>query len=275
MLKTLEKIILCFIFILFTSHGIFAKEIRIDEKEIFLTDLNHINITNDLAKDIKQIKELVNRKRPKALYIEQWLLLEPHNKKLLSDLHKITKKYNAKLYLVIGKNTWFGHRGVSNTLEAYKLYGKEVDGIVLRVEPNKANVWKDDMGLKAQVLNQMLDAYSAIHNKFKKENKQFVAEFPFWLSDFKGPLRSFPEDVCHYADKIIFLIDDPEKLDTLEIKWNDVTCRYNINLTKRATTQTEESLNEIYKKLKTNLTFYSNFNGFIIDSDSKLLSNEQ
>lgn len=281
MIKVNKKIIiviLIFSLFIMSSNKLYAKN-EIDEKgREYITDLNHINITNDLTKDFKLLENSIETKRPKAIYIEQWIIVEPHNKKLLKKLSKITKEYEAKLYIVIGKNTWFGKRGFENTSEAYKLYGKYIDGVVLRVEPNKTNVWKDDLSIKAQVLNHMLDAYSAIHQYAKKLDKQFIAEFPFWLNDFKGPNGSFSEDACKYTDKIIFLIDDLEKmdeLDELDINWNDISCRYNINLTKRALDKTEESIIEIYKKLKVKLPLYSNFNGFIIDSDSQLLDNTE
>lgn len=250
-------------------------KIKTDEiKKEQITDFNHINITNELTKDLKGLKAFIEINRPKAIYLEQWITAEPHNKKLLKKLSKIAKKHNIKFYLVIGKNTWFGNRGVSNTLASYEVYEKYIDGIVLRVEPNKVNVWKDDLSIKAQILNQMLDAYSGIYQETKKREKQFLVEFPFWFSDFKGPKASFSEDACKYSDKISFLIDDIDQLDLLDdldIQWNDITCRYNINLTKRAINQNEEGINKIYKRLKAKLPMYSNFNGFIIDSDSTLL----
>lgn len=279
MTRTNQKLITTILIIslfLISSNELYAKVKIAEHGREYITDLDHINIINDLTKDLNLLEDLVEAKRPKAIYIEQWITAESHNKKLLKKLSKIRKKYKTKFYIVVGKNTWFGKRGLENTLQAYDLYGKYVDGIILRVEPNKANVWKDDLSIKAQVLNQMLDAYSAIHQHAKKLNKQFIAEFPFWLSDFKGPNGSFSEDACRYTDKVIFLIDDLEKmkqLDELDIKWNDISCRYNINLTKRALDKTEESIIEIYKKLKAILPLYSNFNGFIIDSDSSLLSN--
>jgi|GEM_PF-3094478 len=246
------------------------KEVILDEKKIYLTNLTDINITNDSTKDLESLKKLIDSKRPKAIYLEQWITMEPNNENILKKLQQIAKKNNIKFYLIIGKNVWFGERGLKNTLAALDTYGKYIDGIVLRVEPNKANVWKDDFSIKAQILNLMLDAYSAIHIETKKRNKTFIAEFPFWLSDFKGPNRTFSQDTCMHTDKIIFLIDDPEKLDKLEINWHDVTCTYNIDITKRATNQTEDSVRDIYHKLKEKLTLYSNFNGYIIDSDSTL-----
>ena len=246
------------------------KKAIVDEKKIYLTNLNNINITNDSTKDLKSLKKLIDSKSPKAIYLEQWITMEPHNKDILKKLEKIADKKNIKLYLIIGKNVWFGERGLKNTLAALDTYGKYIDGIVLRVEPNKANVWKDDFSIKAQILNLMLDAYSAIHTETKKRNKTFIAEFPFWLSDFKGPHKTFSQDACMHTDKIIFLIDDPEKLDKLEINWHDVTCAYNIDITKRATNQTEDSVRDIYYKLKEKLTLFSNFNGYIVDSDSTL-----
>ena len=240
------------------------------DKKLILTNLDNINITNDLTKDKKLLEKTIKEKRPKSIYLEQWITLEPNRKDILKTLNKIAKKYNAKFFLVIGKNTWFGNRGISNTLAAYDMYGEYVDGIVLRLEPNKVNVWKDDASIKAQILNQMLDAYAAIYNKAKKRNKAFVVEFPFWFSDFEGPLRSFSQDACLYSDKIIFLIDNLKKLNDLKTKWNDIPCLYQINLTKRATNQTEDSIEVIYKKLYEDLTFYQNFNGFIVDSDNNI-----
>lgn len=248
------------------------------EKEIYLTNLNHINITYEAAGNINKIKELIKEKKPKAIYIEQWIIADPKHKKLLKQLWEIVKKEQIKLYLVIGKNTWWGDRGKANAIGAYDLYGKYIDGLVLRIEPNKTNLWKkieDDpiFNAKATILNLMLDAYSAIYLEAKKRKKAFIAEFPFWFSDFKGPYKSFSQNVCDYAHKVSFLIDNIEKLEELDLPWNSVTCTYNINLTKRALSQTDEGIKEIYNKLKTHLTFYANFNGFIIDSDSKLLEN--
>ena len=255
--------------VLSTGNTTLAKEAHTVDKKIFLTNLNHINITIESIKDLKELKRLICLRNPKAIYIEQWILEEPGNKNLIKKLQKIAKKTSCKFYLVVGRSSWFGRRGVINTIDNLNKYGKYIDGIVLRVEPNKVNVWKDDIGVQAQILNQMLDAYSAIYHETKKRDKAFIAEFPFWLSDYKGPLKSFSQNVCDYTDKIIFLIDDLEKLEKLDM-WNNVTCMYNINLTKRASGQTEESIHETFKKLKTKLTFYSNFNGFIIDSNSTL-----
>lgn len=253
-----------------------AKESKTEsyEKKLRLTNLNNINITNELAKNKNKTEELIKNKRPKALYLEQWILLEPNNKNLLRNLSKLTKKYQTKLYLIVGRNTWFGKRGASNTVEAFDTYGEYVDGIVLRILPNKTNVWKDDNAIRAQVLNQMLDAYYAIYLKAKKRNKSFIVEYPFWLSDFKGPLKSFSENTCDYADRIIFIIDNAEMLDKIATKWNDVTCSYGINLTKRATMQNEELIKELYKKLNSKLTLYANFIGYIIDSDSTLTDSD-
>lgn len=239
-----------------------------EEKKDFLINTIGLNITNDDTKDIKNLNQLIKTKRPKAIYLEQWILLELQNKKLLKKLHKIAKKIDSKLYLVIGKNSWFGDRGISNTLDYLNFYEKDIDGIVLRVEPNKINVWKDDISITTQILNQMLDAYLGIYKETRKRNKVFVVEFPFWYSDFIGPLRSFPEDACAYSNRVSFLIDKPEKLKELK-NWNNISCLYNINLTKRATTHTEEELANIYNELKEKLSFYSNFNGFILDSDTK------
>lgn len=251
----------------------YAKTVKTKEynRDIYLSDLNNINLTNETSKNLKEFRKIIKSKVPKSIFIEEWLLSESHNKKLLKKLRKITKKYNVKFYIVIGKNTWFGKRGLSKTLIAYDLYGKYTDGIVLRLEPNKTNVWqKYGDTYKARILNQMLDAYSAIYIKSKELNKDFIVEFPFWFSDFIGPLKSFPQDVCTYADKIIFLIDDEEKLEDLKIKWNDVTCRYYINLTKRANDKSEEKIKDLYHKINSNISFFSNFHGYIIDSDSIL-----
>ncbi|MBI2996647.1 MAG: hypothetical protein HYY52_08110 [Candidatus Melainabacteria bacterium] len=247
------------------------------DKNYLLTDLTHINITKSSLKKKNYIKKLIHEKRPKAVYLEQWLLFEPENKNLLKKLRKVTKKTNTKFYLVIGKNFWFGRRAVDNAIEAYNLYEKYIDGIVLRVEPNKSNVWKEDASIKTQILNLMLDGYSVIYKEAKKRNKSFIAEFPFWFSDFKGPFKIFSEDVCSYADKIVFLIDKPERIDDLDkekIEWNKITCPYNINLTKRATSQDEDTLKDTYEKLNKKLTFYSNFNGYLIDADSDFTSDD-
>lgn len=269
--KTIKAILITILLFSFIEGYCSAKVIF--PKETYLTNLNHLNITNESTRNIKQLKELIKSKRPKAIYLEQWILLEPHNKKLIKKLHKIAQKNKIKFYLVVGKNSWIGDRGKTNTLSYFNQYRKYIDGIVLRAEPNKINVWKDDdPGLKAKILNLMLDAYSAIYIEVKRYDKQFIAEFPFWYSDFKGPLKPFPEDVCTYSSKVIFLIDDPKKLNNFPTDWNDITCIYNINLTKRATTLNDEKINEVLNKLKSTNTFYSNFNGFIIDSDSPLLN---
>lgn len=284
--KSNKKISCYDLFILFTVLYLifipasFANEQNTEqllkEKEIYLTNLNHINITYETAENTKKIKELIKEKKPKAIYIEQWIIADPKHKKLLKQLRGMTTKDQIKLYLVIGKNTWWGDRGKANAIGAYDLYGKYIDGLVLRIEPNKTNLWKkieDEpiFNAKATLLNLMLDAYSAIYLEAKKRKKAFIAEFPFWFTDFKGPYKSFSQNVCDYAHKVSFLIDSTEKLEELDLPWNSVTCTYNINLTKRALSQTDEGIKEIYNKLKTNLTFYANFNGFIIDSDSKLL----
>lgn len=278
MLKIIQKFLLAgflSLFIVIPGQNLHAKEksSSISNKEVHLTDLSHINITNESTKNLKTLEELIKHKRPKALYLEQWITLEPHNKKILKKIYKLAKKYNSKFYLVIGKNIWIGTRGVANTLAAYDMYGKHVDGIVLRLEPNKINVWKDEF--KVQILNQMLDAYSGIYHEAKKRKKNFIVEFPFWFSDFQGPLKSFSQDACDYSDKVSFIIDNLELLDTLKTKWNNITCIYNINLTKRVTELSEEVIEETYRKLKRNLTFYSNFNGFIIDSDITIIEDPE
>lgn len=266
-----------FIFItilLLSCKDVTAKE-EIINKEQYLTNLNNVNITKEYAQDPKKLKELIAKNKGiKALYLEHWILYETKNIKTLKKLHKIAKKNDIRFYLVTGKNSWFGKRGLKNTMEVYDTYGKYVDGIVLRVEPNKINVWKkDDIATHAQILNEMLDAYSAIYSEAKQRNKKFIAEFPFWLSDYEGPLKTFSQNVCEYTDKIIFLIDNTEKLDSLNIRWNDVPCSYNINLTKKALQQTEDGIKNIYQKLKAKLSLYQNFQGYIIDPDTTL--NEQ
>ena len=276
MQTSLRKIIFILISLLMLfsefQFEVFAKKNEnLVTKDIILTNINNINITNDSTKNFKALEELIINKKPKAIYLEQWITLEPHNKKLLSKLKKFTKKNKIKFYLVIGKNTWFGDRGVTNGKAAFNFYEKYVDGIVLRLEPNKTNVWKDDVAIKAQILNLMMDSYATLFLEAKKRSKQFLVEYPFWFSDFNGPIKTFPQDTCEYSDKIIFLIDDLKKLEELQIKWNDVPCMYSINLTKRALNQPDDSLYEIYKKLKSKLTLYANFSGYIVDSDSFLL----
>src|SRR3989338_6430610 len=265
--EVLMKVIFVFLVLLFslnnpeTAQSKDAEPISSkSESNIHFSNTNNINITNNLTKNLKKLKTFIKAVKPKSIYLEQWILLEPHNKKLLKKLSKIAKKNKTSFYLVIGKNTWFGNRGIANTVASLDLYGKYIDGIVLRVEPNKVNVWKDDF--KVQILNQILDSYACIHNEAKKRNKQFFVEFPFWFTDFKGPLRSFSEDACLYSDKVIFLIYNPTKLDSLDIKWNDITCKYNIDLTKRATELSDDSISDAYKKIQKKLPFYSNFNGF-------------
>lgn len=235
-------------------------------------NINYLNITNESTKNKKELKKLIKTYEPKAIIVEQWILLEPNNKKLLKKLHKLTKKLNMKLYLATGKNSWFGRRGLANAVDSLKEYGKHIDGLILRTEPNKLNVWKDDMSIKAQILNQMLDAYSAILIESKKQDKKFIAEFPFWFTDFEGPLKTFSQNVCDFSNEIIFLIDDLKKLEELTIDWNNVTCRYSINLSKRATGLDDEKIKETFNKLNSNRAFYSNFAGFIIDLDLMGLS---
>lgn len=273
-LKTkLIFVLISLVLITFNPSNSYAKKLK-NEKDIFLTNLNHINITEETAKDIKTIQELIITKRPKAVYLEHWITDDPKNKNLPKKLKKIANKYDAKFYLVIGRNSWFGTRGLNHTIDFLNRYENDIDGLVLRTEPNKVNVWKDDLDIQAQILNQMLDAYSAINIEMKKRGKQFIVEYPFWFSDFLGPeKKSFSQHVCEYSSKIIFLIDNLDKLDELyklKVVWNDISCPYNINLTKRATGQDEKTTHKTYKKLKERLTLYSNFNGFLIDSDSTL-----
>ncbi len=242
---------------------------QIDKKHL-LTELDHINISVRAAKNVKSVEELVKSKRPKAIYIEQWILAEKGNENLLQKLHKIAHKYEAKLYLFIGRDSWFGRKGLVNVIAALDQYENHIDGIILKTQPNKINIWKNAVEFQVQTLNQMLDAYSAIYIETKKRNKQFIADFPFWFSAYEGPKKSFAENVCDYTDKVIFLIDDLDKLEKLDIKWNDITCAYNIDLTKHATVLSDDDISDMYKTIKSKLTFYSNFNGFIIDSDSNV-----
>lgn len=247
-----------------------AKEITLT-REAYLSNLNSFMLTKEFSEDKEKLEELLKTKKTKAVYIEEWLLQESKDKNFLKKLRKITNNYECKLFLVTGRNIWFGKRGVDGIISAYNNYESNIDGIVFRIEPNKSNVWKDDLDIQAQILNQMLDAFSAIYSETRKRNKIFIVEVPFWLSEFHGPNKSFTEDICSYTDKIVFLIDDKEKLDKLESKWNDVTCPYNINLGKRATRQsTEAEISELYTKVQEKLIFYSNFNGYIIDTDSTL-----
>ena len=240
-----------------------------DEKEL-LTDITHINITGRIAKNIEAVEKLVKEKRPKAIYIEQWILAEKGNENLAQKLHKIAHKNEAKFYLFVGRDNWFGRRGLVNVLAALDQYGNDIDGIVLKTQPNKTNIWKNSTDFQAQLLNQMLDAYSAIHTEAKRRNKLFIADFPFWFSDYNGPKKSFSENVCDYTDKVIFLIDDLTKLKSLNINWNDITCLYSIDLTKHATQLSDDDVSDMYKTIKSKLTFYSNFNGFIVDSSSNI-----
>ena len=275
--KTINSIFFGFFILIITftatTNPVYAKKEREITDEIKLTDLNNLNITLNHAKDLKLVKNLLETKRPKAIYIEQWILiqleLEEGNKKVLQKLYKIAKKNDSKLFLFIGKDSWFGQKGLSNTIAAYNTYGNYVDGIVLKNMPNKTNIWRDDnVEFQAQVLNQVLDGYSAIHHHAKKINKMFIADFPFWFSDFKGPKNNFSQNVCDYVDRVIFLIDDIEKLENLDIKWNDITCMYNIDLTRKASQLSPTEVEKAYKLIKSKLSFYSNFAGFIIDSDS-------
>ena len=251
------------------SEAKFKTDEQINEKEL-LTDINHINITVRTAKNIDLVESLIKEKRPKAIYIEQWIIAEKGNENLLEQLHKITHKYEAKLYLFVGRDNWFGRRGLVNVLAALDQYGDHIDGIILKTQPNKINIWKDSTEFQAQILNQMLDAYSAIYIEAKRRNKLFIVDFPFWLSDYNGPKKNFSESVCDYTDKVIFLIDDLKVLEKLDLKWNDITCLYSIDLTKHATQLSDDDISEMYKIIKSKFIFYSNFNGFIVDSDSKV-----
>lgn len=240
-------------------------------RETFLTNLNSFILTKEYADDTHKLEELIEEKKPKAIYVEEWIVSESKDKNYLKKLKKLTSKHNLKLFLVTGRNVWFGQRGVDGIINAYNTYETNLDGIVFRIEPNKSNVWKDNSDIQAQILNQMLDAFSAIYKETQKRNKLFIVEVPFWLGEFHGPLKTFTEDICTYSDRIVLLIDDAEKLDKLESKWNDLTCSYSINLGKRATRQTsDEKINELYSKVQEKLIFYSNFNGYIIDTGSIL-----
>ena len=255
-----------------SSLPIYSKSnININEKQIYLNNFRHLNIAPHHAKNLNLLKKVIQEKKPKALYLEQWILAEKGNENLLKDLRKIAKKNKIKLFLFIGRNTWFGQRGAANTIASLDLYGKHIDGLVLRTQPHRINIWKeDDIQTHAEILNLMLDSYANIYRETQKRDKLFIAEFPFWYSDYIGLGKSFSETACQYADKVYFLIDDLDKLETLDIPWNNVNCSYSINLTKKGIGKTIESINNIYERVKSKLTFYSNFQGFVIDSDSKL-----
>lgn len=274
--KTKRKVLIVFLVftIILTTSGmprVFSKEKTLN-KSAFLTNIHQVNITIDSTKNIKNLKNIIKNKRPKLIYLEQWVLEEPGNKRLLKKIYKIAKKNDVKLFLVIGKNIWVGKRGVHNTINAFNAYGKYIDGIVLRVEPNKTNIWKNqDESMKSQLLNLLLEGYAGAYKESKNRDKKFHVEFPFWYSDFNGPIKVFSQDACDFCDSVHFLIDDIEKLETLKIKWNEITCPYSINITKRANGHDKESLQKIYNKINLDLTFYSNFRGFIVDSDSILL----
>ena len=233
-----------------------------------LTEITHINLSARIVKDTNLIENLIKERSPKAIYIEQWILVEKGNENLLQKLYKIAHKHDIKLYLFVGKDSWFGRKGLVNVIAALDQYGSYIDGIILKTQPNKTNIWNDSLEFQAQVLNQMPDAYSAIYIEAKKRNKQFIVDFPFWLSDYQGPKKNFSENVCDFADKVIFLVDSLEKLEKLDIKWNDLTCQYSIDLTKHATVLSDDDVSDMYKTIKSKLIFYSNFNGFIVDSDS-------
>ena len=264
--------IIALILFLIIEFPNFSHSKEIIGKEQFLLDTKEINLTLKDTKDINTLKKLLKEQSPRTIYLEQWITMEKGNKNLLKKLHKITKKNDIKLFLFIGRDSWIGKRGVANALASFEQYGNYIDGLVLRTQPDKLNIWdKTDVNIQAQILNQMLDAYSAIYIELKKHNKIFIAEFPFWYSDFQGPLKSFSQNVCDYTDKIIFLIDDTDKLESLDIKWNKITCRYSIDLTKKALGPTIEDTHSIYKSIKSRLAFYQNFSGFIVDSDYKKL----
>ncbi len=270
-IKKLTVLILVLLMFLTSQIKCFSHEQEFKDKDFYLKDLKSLMLTMDYANDFSKLEEELINKDPSILFIEEWLVAEMKDKNFLKKLRKLTKKHNTKLILATGKNIWFGKRGVENIFIAYEKYQEYVDGIVLRIEPSKSNVWKnDDESIQVQILNQMLDAYSAIYSDAQKRNKLFIAEFPFWLTEFQGPKGSFSNDACLYTDKIIFLIDDEEKLKDKKLKWNDITCPYLINIAERATRQNSGKVNEYYKTLKNDLTLYQNFNGYIIDTGEKI-----
>ena len=270
-LKKISSVIISTLFLTINLTN-FAYSKETTNKEEYLSDIKEINLALNDTKNLKNIKQLIKERHPRAIYLEQWITMEKGNENLLKKLYKITKKNDIKLFLFIGRDSWIGKRGLANALASFEQYRDYIDGLVLRTQPDKLNIWnKDDVNIQAEVLNQMLDAYSAIYTELKKHNKTFIAEFPFWYSDYQGPLKSFSQNVCDYSDKIIFLIDNTDKLETLDIKWNAITCRYSIDLTKKALGPTLEDTKDIYKSIKARLTFYQNFSSFIVDSDYKEL----
>ncbi len=267
----MKNIVYLIILLLNVSFSLIANAAIVESpsRSKILTNVNNYALTKDYANDLDKLTEFLSNNPVKSIFIEQWLLQESDNKKLLKSLYSITKKHNSKLYLVTGKNSWLGYRGVDAIIPLYKQYGKYIDGIVFRCEPNRLNIWKDE-SIKVQALNQMLDSYSTIYNYAKKNKKAFIVEFPFWFADFIGPKGSFSDDACMLADKIVLLVDDEEKISNLQVKWNDSACPYYINLGLRATRQSEDKAKELYKLINKKVVFYSNFQGFIVDPSTKL-----
>jgi len=232
--------------------------------------IENINITTEAVSNLNELQEQINNLKPKNIFIEERLLYQKKNNNILKDLKKIAKKNSSKLFVVVGKNTWIGKRGIDNTLEAFKVYKNNIDGIVLRLEPNKTNIWQNyELEYKAQMLNHMLDAYSAISKETAKYGKEFVAEFPYWLADFQGPLRTFSQDACLYADRVVLLIDDEDMYEVLGNKWNDLFCHYHISLSKKANSKTNSEIVKLHKKFNNKLSFDSYFKGYIFDLDFK------
>lgn len=228
--------------------------------------IKNINITDADINDLKILEEKISLVRPKYIFIEQRLIVDSKDKKIAKKIHKISKKNKSKLYLVTGSNSWYTSIGTKNTIADINTFHKNIDGLVLRMSPDKTNIWQKEVEeFKIKILNQMLDNYVKIAKAAKKKNLTFIPEFPFWFSDFKGPKNNFSEDVCQITDKVIFLINDKNKLEEFEIEWNEISCKYLIDVTKRATELTPESSNEAIKFINQNLTLKENFEGYIQD----------
>ncbi|MBI1858710.1 MAG: hypothetical protein HYR97_06340 [Candidatus Melainabacteria bacterium] len=216
--------------------------------------IENINITTEAVGNLNELQKQINNLHPKNIFIEERLLYQKKNNNILKDLKKIAKKNSSKLFVVVGKNTWIGKRGID----------------ILRLEPNKTNIWQNhELEYKAQMLNHMLDAYSAISKETAKYGKEFVAEFPYWLADFQGPLRTFSQDACLYADRVVLLIDDEDMYEVLGNKWNDLFCHYHISLSKKANSKTNPEIVKLHKKFNNELSFDSYFKGYIFDLDFK------
>lgn len=243
---------------------------KVQKKEFNLSE--NLNITKDMTSDLKKLQELIKVKAPKNIFVEHWLVEDKGNEKLLKTLKKAAKKHKATLFLVVGANMWVGDRGIEKTLTVFKKYEKQIDGIVLRTEPNRTSVWERGPELAAQLLNLQLDAYDGIKFEMMKKDKLLLAEYPFWFSDYTGPKGlNYSEDVCKYTDGIIFLIDSEERLEEYEIPWNKVGCNYFIDYGVRASRlKTDERINYYHKIITERLKFKDNFKGFIVDSNSKL-----